>query len=263
MPEHGDRVLALYRQAVEHPDMLYAEQDRLFIELDNLLQRDDVLSAWFLENPLQIGLRSALLPIRDDYEFKREHLVAEAVIDADSDAPFHKFRSRESYEQGQAFEHGALAPYRPKRVLFAGSGPCPITAMSYMRAHPEASVACIERREESCRMAAEVARIFGCEALKIIQADALDVSDFSDYDCVHVSNSIGVLPEEKRRVVEHFKSAAPDSTLLVFRSSVAAGLPFFPTVELDMLGDIDYRVLPDPPNKIYTLIIVDRSSSVP
>lgn len=255
-----DRALALCRQAVDNPDADYAAQERLFAELDELLLGDEGMPRWLLDNPAFQELRWDLLRVRAAYEYERERFLAEAIIEAGDESPLEAFRSSDSYENAHDFEWSALAPFNPERALFVGAGPFPTTAISFMRAYPQASVACIERHEEGCRLAAEVARICGCEDLRIIHRDALEITDFSDYDCVHVGTVVGVLADEKREIVEHFKARVPASTLLVFRTAVGPGTIIFPSVDLETLEDVPYRVLPNPPQKTYTMILTERVS---
>ena len=254
----ADRALALCLEAVRAPNAPYAEQERRFARLDDLLLSDEGLAEPLLEDPRYQRIRDDFLLVRAAYEYERERVLAEAIIAAGDDSPLDAFRATGSYEAAHAFELDALASFAPERVLVVGAGPFPSTALAFLRAYPQASVACIERREEGCRLASQVARICGCEGLRVICADALEVSDFSDYDCVHVGTVVGVLDAEKRRVVAHFRRFVPPSALLVFRTAVGPGRVIFPSVDLDSLAGLDYRILADPPQKTYTMILTDR-----
>lgn len=254
----GDHALALCVDAVQAPNAPYAEQERLFAKLDDLLLSDEGLVDWLLEDPRYRTIRPEFLLVRAKYEYERERALANAIIASGDESPLRAFRSTDSYEAAHAFELRALARFRLQRVLVVGSGPFPTTALSLMCTDPQISVTCIERREEGCALAMQVARICGCEGLRIIHADALDVTDFSNYDCVHVGTVVGVLDAEKRRVVEHFRRYVPPSTLLIFRTAVGPGRVIFPSVGLDSLEGISFRILPDPPHKTYTMILTDR-----
>lgn len=259
----GDQALALCLEAVRAPNASYAEQEGLFAKLDDLLLSDEGLADWLIEHPRYQSLRPEFLLVRAAYEYERERVLAKAIIAAGDESPLQAFRSTESYEGAHAFEFQALAPFHPKRFLVVGSGPFPTTALFFMRAFPQASVTCIERREEGCGLALEVARLCGCEGLRVLHADALEITDFSDYDCVHVGTVVGVLDAEKRRVVEHFRRYVSPSALLVFRTAVGPGRIIFPSVDLDSLAGVNYRVLADPPQKTYTVILTDRPSLEP
>jgi hypothetical protein len=128
-----------------------------------------------------------------------------------------------------------------------------------MRARPGARAACIELRAEAYTLATQVARISGCDAMEIIHADALTLEDFSDYDCVIVGTVVGVTRAERRRVVDHFLERVPASTLLILRTAIGPGRIVYPSVDLSQLEDIEYRVLTDPPQETFTMIITDRT----
>lgn len=260
---HRDRALTLCQKVVRVPTPPHREQEHLFAELDALLaSTDEGVTRSILQSPRFRAIRQRLHLVRAEYEYVRERILARAIIAAGSEAPLREFRSAGWYEEAHAFEMRALAPFGPARLLVVGAGPFPTTALSFMRAHPHASVACIERREEACTLALEVARICGCERLQVIHAEALNVSDFSDYDCVIVGTVVGVTDAEKRQVIEHFKSRVPRSTLLVFRTAIGPGTIIYPSVDLETLENIEYRVLVDPPQKTFTSILTDRSDLV-
>jgi Nicotianamine synthase protein len=260
--ETRERALGLCLRAVDRPKPSLAVQERLFAELDELLFGvDESFTRWILEHPRFRPIQGRLHAIRAEYEYDRERELARALIAAGDESPLAGFRSAEWYEEAHDFELAALAPYAPRRLLVVGAGPFPTTAISFMQAHPEASVSCIELRAEAYTLATQVARISKCEDLRVIHADALTVEDFSAYDCVIVGTVVGVSEEEKRRVVEHFLTHVPTSTLLVIRTAIGPGRIVYPSVDLAQLAGIDYRVLPDPPQETFTMIITDRRGS--
>jgi hypothetical protein len=257
--EARERALALCLLAAAKPTPSPADQERLFAELDELLFGvDEAFTQWILDHPQFRPIREDLHEIRAEYEYDRECDLARALVAAGDESPLARFRSAGWYDEAHKFELKALAPFAPKRVLVIGSGPFPTTAISFMQAHRDASVACIEIRAEAFTLATQVARICHCEALQIIHADALSLEDFSAYDCVIVGTVVGVSEIEKRRVVEHFLKFVPASTLLVIRTAIGPGKIVYPSVDLAQLAGIEYRVLTDPPQETFTMIITDR-----
>lgn len=254
-----ERVLALCLRITAEPAPSASEQERLFSEMDELLFGvDDAFTQWILQHPDFVPIRERLHVIRAEYEYDRERDLARALVAAGDESPLAKFRSTGWYEEAHEFELQALAPFAPERVLVVGAGPFPTTAISFMRAHPDARVACIEVRAEAYTLASQVARISDCENLEIIHADALSFEDFSPYDCVIVGTVVGVSAAEKRRVVDHFLEHVPASTLLILRTAIGPGRVVYPSVDLEQLADIGYRVLVDPPQETFTMIITDR-----
>ena len=254
-----ERALALCLQAGAEPSPGDARQEKLFAELDSLLVGvDDTFTAWILEHPDFVPIRERLHAIRAEYEYVRERDLARALVAAGDTSPLDKFRSTDWYEQAHQFELEALEPYAPRRVLVVGAGPFPTTAISLIRANPRTRVACLELRAEAYTLATQVARICECPELEVIHADALQMRDFSQYDCVLVGTVVGVSVAEKREVVEHFLEYVPASTLLILRTAIGPGRVVYPSVDLQQLAGIDYRVLYDPPQETFTMIITDR-----
>jgi hypothetical protein len=257
--EARERALALCLLVTAKPTPSPAKQEHIFAELDELLLGvDEAFTQWLLEHPQFLPIRENLHEIRAEYEYNRECDLARALIAAGDESPLARFRSADWYDAAHKFELKALAPFAPKRLLVVGAGPFPTTALSFMQAHPEASVSCIEIHAEAYTLATQVARICHCEALRIIHADALRLEDFSDYDCVIVGTVVGISEIEKARVVEHFLKFVPASTLLVIRTAIGPGRIVYPSVDLTQLAGIEYRVLTDPPQETFTMIITDR-----
>ncbi len=257
--EARERALALCLRVTSEPTPPAAEQERLFAELDQLLFGvDEAFTQWILGHPRYRPIQEHLHEVRAEYEYDRERALARRLVAAGDESPLAGFRSASWYEEAHQFELDALAPYAPERVLVVGAGPFPTTALSFMRAHRNATVACIELRAEAYTLATQVARISNCEALQVIHADALTLEDFTAYDCVIVGTVVGVSEAEKRRVVEHFLEFVPPSTLLVLRTAIGPGRIVYPSVDLSQLAGIEYRVLIDPPQETFTMIITDR-----
>ena len=127
-----------------------------------------------------------------------------------------------------------------------------------MRAHPGATVACIELRAEAFTLATQVARISNCSALQVIHADAVNLEDFSDYDCVIVGTVVGVSEFEKRRVVAHFLKFVPASTLLVLSTAIGPGRVVRPSVDVNQLAGCWYRVRSERPQETMTMCVRGR-----
>ena len=260
LPEEArQRALSLILRVTAEPIPSAAEQERLFAELDELLFGvDDAFTEWILRHDAFRPIEERLHGIRAEYEYDRERDLARALVAAGDESPLAGFRSQSWYEEAHEFELEVLAPYAPKRLLMVGAGPFPTTAISFMRAHPDASVACVEVRAEAYTLATQVARISDCEAMRIIHADALAMQDFSDFDCVLVGTVVGVTRAERRRVVEHFLTHVPPETLLILRTGIGPGRIVYPSVDLALLEGIEYRILLDPPQETFTMIITER-----
>ncbi len=60
-------------------------------------------------------------------------------------------------------------------------------------------------------------------------------------------------------MVAHFLKFVPASTLLILRTAIGPGRIVYPSVDLNQLAGIEYRVLTDPPQKTFTMIITNRA----
>ncbi|TFH50752.1 MAG: hypothetical protein E4H01_01545, partial [Lysobacterales bacterium] len=139
--EARERALALCLRVTAEPNPSPAEQERLFAELDELLVGvDEPFTRWILDHPHFRPIQGRLHTIRAEYEYDRERDLARALVAAGDESPLAGFRSAGWYDEAHKFELKALASYAPKRLLVVGSGPFPTTAISFMQAHPDASV---------------------------------------------------------------------------------------------------------------------------
>ena len=254
-------IISLCEQAARAVTPSHPKLELLFTELDAVLSvTENGLIEAVLGDARFRRIRERLLLVRAEYESAREQTLARAIVKAGDESPLATFRSASWYEEAHEFELRALAPFAPRRLLVVGAGPFPTTAISFMRAHPDALVTCIERVPQACVLASAVARICGCEELQVIHAEALEVSEFANYDCVIVGTVVGVTDTQKARIVDHFMSRVPTSVLLIFRTAIGPGRVIYPTVDSDILNATKHHVLVDPPQKTFTMIITDRGN---
>jgi len=250
-----ERIVGQGVLSIQGPDKKSLEQ--LFTSLDDLLfiANEETIDVVF--NGLRRrNILDALLLIRAKYEHDREVHLARAIADQGDTSPLKKFRSHDWYQEAHDFENDILAGLFPKRIMVVGSGPFPTTALSLMDAFPLATVTCVERDAEACILSKQVAWVYG-RSLNILCEDALDITDFSDYDVVIVGTIVGVLKSEKKLVLEHFLRHVPTSTALIFRSAVGPGRIIYPMIT-HLFGNTKHQVFHNPPQKTFTMILTDR-----
>ncbi len=257
-----DRALALCEAVVEETASSPAARERLFSELDEILDRagEDLIES-ILAHGRFIAIRERVHDVRAEYEYQRETVVAENMIRAKSDAAAQEFRSRDWYDKAVDFESKALAPWNPKRLVFVGAGPFPTTPFNYMNHNPDSTVVCLEKSGDAAALSREVAKILGFGRLEIITADAHTYDAYDDFDCVMVGLVVGTSARDKSRIVDHFLGAVPENSVLTFRTAVGPGRVIYPSVDLAQLEGLDYRIMPDPPHKSFTMILVDRGAA--
>ncbi|MEP1443962.1 MAG: nicotianamine synthase family protein [Hyphomicrobiales bacterium] len=237
---------------LEHLEEIYSKLDPILDGVDQ--ETVDLV----LNNHTFQKNRDQLHTKRAHYEYDREKLLADEIIAEHSADIATRFRSHDWYDKALDFETTALAPYELQNILFVGSGPFPTSPMAFLRNNPSAKVSCMERYEAACVKARAVADIFGMNALNIINEESTDVTDFSNYDCVIVGLVVGAVQEQKAKIVKHFLDHVPDKALLCFRTADGSGQIIYPSVNLDHLAGLNYKVLEGPPHKSFTLVIVER-----
>jgi len=197
-----------------------------------------------------------MLLVRAKYEHDREVQLARAIIEKGDTSPTRDFRSNSWYNEAHDFENAILTQFSPKRILVVGSGPFPTTALSLMDAFPRATVTCVERDAEACILSNQVTWVYD-RKLNVLCEDALDITDFSDYDVVIVGTIVGVLKAEKKLVIEHFLRHVPESTTLIFRTAIGPGRIIYPMIT-HLFGDTKHQVFHNPPQKTFTMILTER-----
>ena len=255
----SNEIVTLCVEIAETPIDALDRLEELYSKLDPILDvADQEAVELVLGHPTFQENRDQLHTKRAHYEYDREKLLADEIIAEHNAAVASKFRSHDWYDKALDFETTALAPYKLQNILFVGSGPFPTSPMAFLRNNPSAKVSCMERYEVACEKARKVANIFGMDALNIINKESTDVTDFSHYDCVIVGLVVGAVQEQKAKIVKHFLDHVPDRTLLCFRTADGSGQIIYPSVDLDHLAGLTYKVLEGPPHKSFTLIIVER-----
>ena len=105
---------------------------------------------------------------------------------------------------------------RPRRILFIGSGPVPLSAILYARKFPEARVDIVDIDKAALKKGAKVAKKAGTPLGKQIAGDAATIKGLSNYDVVVVALEVGPTDATKRAVLEGmFADAAPRTTVLL------------------------------------------------
>jgi nicotianamine synthase len=111
-----------------------------------------------------------------------------------------------NYEQLTRLEHHAVLGVTgriPRRVLFVGAGPLPLTSLLLASRHDHTN---IDVDPEAIRLAGRLADVLQVDAVRFRCADVLDCTDIAGYDMVCLAAMVGPQPEEKTRVIKHLYS---------------------------------------------------------
>ena len=258
------RAVDLCLEAVSTQADAINRREEVFAELDGILERaSDEQIRQILSCGRYRAVRQLVYHTRAEYEYEREMLLAQDIVETGSEHPAAAFRSADWYDRATEFEMRALASYRPKRMLFVGAGPFPTSPFSYMRIDPEVSVTCLDRHESAGDIAREVAAIFGFDHFDAISSDILDFTGFADFDCVIIGLVVGTNDAEKARIAEHLKRWVPPDILLALRTAVGSGAVIYPEFDLSSFDGSKPRLLANPPHKSFTLAILERDRAAP
>jgi hypothetical protein len=174
--------------------------------------------------------------LRAAYERDRELLQARNLVQAqDGQARLQRTIEQESYWAfGQELRHALDSC---QRILVAGSGPLPLTALC-IGAALDAHVTCVERDVECHALGRRLIAMSGRgEHFACINADILSVMDFDDYDAVVGVVLLGVGTggkgeSTKATIARHIIAHMPPGARLLLRDPHGLGKLLYPSVDL-------------------------------
>lgn len=131
-------------------------------------------------------------------------------------------------------EVSLLEGYMPKRVLFMGSGPMPITALC-LKDRIGVPLDCLERNSDAIEDSRIVMRKLGCEGqIDIYQGYGEDV-DVAAYDVI----LIALLAKPKKAILENILRTCQDDVRIICRTSDGSRSVFYePTHEGAIPADL-------------------------
>ena len=128
-------------------------------------------------------------------KFANKFLAGKASL---QDFPYY-----ESYV-GTIKAEASLLPAPPRRMLFIGSGPVPLSAILFKREFPESAVDIADINLPALRKGARVARKAGTPLGKQLLGDAATMEGLRKYDAVVVSLEVGPTTSAKNSVIQNF-----------------------------------------------------------
>lgn len=128
----------------------------------------------------------------------------------------------------------------PKKVLFIGGGPLPLTAILLAK---DCEVDCdvIEKNKEYAILSEQVIKKLGIENIKVINIEALDYGGYADYDLVIISalSQSNVLSKES--LINQISSQAP---LTLARYAAGNKILLYPDLNKSIINNIALVVNP-------------------
>jgi nicotianamine synthase len=138
----------------------------------------------------------------------------------------------------------ALTGRAPKRLLFAGSGPVPITSVLFATGF-QLAVDNLEVDREAFDLGRHLVQQLGkAESMGFIHSDLRDFADLKVYDVVCLAALVGLSPEEKREITAHLSRHMKSDALLLVRSAHGLRSLIYPPVDVeDLVGFVPQLVL--------------------
>ncbi|HYO74009.1 MAG TPA: nicotianamine synthase family protein [Archangium sp.] len=221
-----------------------------------------------LADPILDAIRENLWRVcsRGEYALERQWAIR-ALEAAQPWEELRRFPYYANYEKLTRLEFNSLrgaSEEPPRRVLFVGSGPLPLT--SILLAHRYGlHVSNLEIDEHAWRISRELSRRLGLEERMVYQrADVLSCSDLAGYDCVFLAALVGMSRREKVRLLRHLAEHMRPGALLLVRSSQRLRGLLYPEVDVSHLGSFIPRMELHPHDEVVnSVIIAERPASAP
>ncbi len=152
---------------------------------------------------------------------------------------------------------------RPRRVLFVGGGPLPLTSLLLASRHGHTAIDSIDVEPEAIQLAARLAHVLEVGAVCFRCADVLDCTDIAGYDMVCLAAMVGPQPEEKRRVIEHLYQHMRAGALLLARSARLLRTLLYPPLTLSDLAGFRLLAVLNPYTEVVNSLVVAEKPGAP
>lgn len=214
----------------------------------------------------------ALLPtlhtIRARYGFAKEYQWAQQVC-AHAD-PWQELRRYPSYARYEAivdFELGLCppaAPAAPRRILLAGCGPLPLTALCLVQRQPVV-VTGLDRNPAAIAMARALIRVLHAEhAIAYVCGDLGQLTDLAPYDVIMVAALVDAGAATKAPLVAHLSRLLRRGQVLLLRTAHHLYQLVYPAIREEDLQGLRYTVVPAPPAGVmHTTIYAEKDEAPP
>lgn len=174
-----------------------------------------------------------------------------------------EFPFYEHYRQAANLEYHLLAAVgrtRIRRMVFAGSGPMPLSSIMMAREFglPARN---IDFSSRACELGAQLVHRLGVEGIEFECRDVVECGGFEPTDAVVLAAHIGGDRAQKIRVIESLHRQAPPGTLLLARSTEGLRTIVYPKLEVhDVIGFTPIAVV-HPLTEAENSIIIARNEA--
>jgi nicotianamine synthase len=144
-----------------------------------------------------------------------------------------------NYERLTRMEHHALAGLGagpPRRVLFAGAGPLPLTALLLTGRHGWRGIDCIDIDEAATRSAQRLVEALHLTGLRFACADLLATTELAGYDLVYLAAMLTQRDGDAPVILAHLAEQMAPGTVLLTRSARGLRSLLYQPIGIDELG---------------------------
>ena len=246
-----NRFWELYRQLDAAPSLEPSDYvTTLFAEVVELCisRQPEVVVERALRDPRMVELRPHFCRLCADHIFREERAWSRRIsASPDPWAELLHCPNYCNYVQLCDVEiHSvvALTGRTPKRLLFAGSGPVPITSVLFVNGF-QLAVDNLEIDREAFDLGRHLVRQLGkAENMGFIHSDLHDFTQLDVYDVVCLAALVGLSPEDKREITAHLSRHMRSDALLLVRSAHGLRSLIYPPVAVeDLIGFVPQLVL--------------------
>lgn len=192
-------------------------------------------------------------------EYALEHHWSRRVLAAaDPLAALEDFPYLQNYRDLTRIEFHAVAghaPRAPRRALFVGSGPLPLSAL--MLARHGVAVDALDVDAEAVRLGAALAAALGDE-VDVARGDVLDTQDLTGYDLVCLAALVGLDAGDKAAALAHVRSRMRPGATVLARSAHSLRALLYPVLDVADLGGLDPVAVLHPHTDVVNSVVLAR-----
>jgi nicotianamine synthase len=259
------QVRALYEALAARPTLVPGpEIDELFgrlvsLAIDPTAARD---AAAVLADPAVVEILPSLRRLCADGEFELERCWSRRIVEhSDPRGELARFPYHRNYTDLTRLERHAvtgLTSAPPRRVLFIGSGPLPLTSLMLAQRHG-CRVDNLDLEPEAARLGAALADAVGTGGLGFHAGDVLeDPLDLRGYDLVYLAALAGLDPGAKTRLLDHLGRRLRPGTVVLARSAHSLRGLLYPVLDPDDLPGLDALAVVHPYTDVVNSVVVAR-----
>lgn len=190
-----------------------------------------------------------------------ERYWAQRIAAADDPhAELERFPYLGNYRDLTRLEVHAVAghlPHPPRRMLFVGTGPLPLTALVLAQVHG-VTVDGLDVDADAVERGNEVARALGVHRVRVRVGDVLDATDLRGYDAVCLAALVGLDADTKSRVLAHVRARLDPGALVLARSAHSLRGLLYPVLVPDDLAGLDPLAVVHPFTDVVNSVILAR-----